>query len=237
MTQQNFHTGRFDVERCRFRDEFQAHAVEVERRRRIAAQGDPAEAMLWVATGWVALSKGLKDGKAGIIDICLPGDLVIVAGPDGRHSNYDIETLTAARVALIDLTDIDAWRNGSPSAAGHLARMHALIDARRAERMLRLAHGSALMRVAYVLIEFHLRIDGADHFELNSFHIPLTQQHIGDLTGLTSVHVSRTFRALGESGLVRYTDHFDIRIEDLDGLCEVADVDLNALRAVIAPAA
>ena len=36
----------------------------------------------------------------------------------------------------------------------------------------------------------------------NSFSLPLTQEEIGDATGLTSVHVNRMIRSLEEEGLI-----------------------------------
>ncbi|MCB1993026.1 MAG: winged helix-turn-helix domain-containing protein, partial [Geminicoccaceae bacterium] len=53
---------------------------------------------------------------------------------------------------------------------------------------------------------------------------PLTQQHVADLLGLSTVHVSRVLRRLVDSGLVRL-DGRRLTVVDLPALAEVAAVD------------
>jgi hypothetical protein len=69
------------------------------------------------------------------------------------------------------------------------------------------------------------------------FHVPLGQQHLGDFTGLSSVHVCRTLRRLGRLGTLTTDDHMDIRIHDLPDLADRAGVNIATLRAEIIPGA
>lgn len=50
----------------------------------------------------------------------------------------------------------------------------------------------------------------------------MTQEQLGDATGLTPVHVNRTIQGLRREGLVGYQQQ-ELRILDRDGLCEVGD--------------
>jgi CRP-like cAMP-binding protein len=70
----------------------------------------------------------------------------------------------------------------------------------------------------------------------NGFHIPLTQQVLGDFVGLSSVHVSRTLRRLRRQKVLETGDHLDIVVHDVDRLAQIAEVDLDDLRAQIIPA-
>jgi hypothetical protein len=54
--------------------------------------------------------------------------------------------------------------------------------------------------------------------------LPLTQEDIGDATGLTNVHVNRILRDLREEGVVEF--HYRrLRIINPDKLADVAGVD------------
>jgi DNA-binding IclR family transcriptional regulator len=55
----------------------------------------------------------------------------------------------------------------------------------------------------------------------NQFSIPLTQEEIGDATGLTAVHVNRMMRSLVEDGLIERDGHA-IRLLDEKRLAEEA---------------
>ena len=51
--------------------------------------------------------------------------------------------------------------------------------------------------------------------------LPLTQEHIGDALGLTSVHVNRTLRSLREDGIVAL-NRGTLHVIDPDRLAETA---------------
>ncbi len=55
-------------------------------------------------------------------------------------------------------------------------------------------------------------------------HLPLTQEHIGDATGLTNVHVNRVLRDLRKEEIVEF--HYRrLRIMNPDKLVNVAGID------------
>jgi len=56
----------------------------------------------------------------------------------------------------------------------------------------------------------------------DGFALPLTQEEIGDLTGLTAVHVNRTMRVLSEQGLIGRTGNV-LRILAPERLARVAN--------------
>src|SRR6056297_3620005 len=119
----------------------------------------------------------------------------------------------------------------------HLAHLvEAAKQARRDERILRLGKGTAEMRVAYALLEFCIRLAPDCGSECYQFHIPLTQQQLGDYVGLSSVHVCRTMRRMVRNGILEMHDHMDIRILDAPSLARLAGVDIEDLKREIVPA-
>jgi len=67
------------------------------------------------------------------------------------------------------------------------------------------------------LLDLHARLSLLGLVENDTFDLPLTQEVLGDLLGLTSVHVNRTIRSLEADGLIARSDH-RIRLIDMAAL-------------------
>ena len=70
------------------------------------------------------------------------------------------------------------------------------------ERLVKLARLSARQSLAHLIYEMYVRLDRTKARQGNSIRLPLSQQHLGDALGLSSVHVSRTLTAFREEGLL-----------------------------------
>jgi len=198
-------------------------------------EGDKCNVVYCVLDGWIALSKALEDGQNQIIDFALPGDIVDPVAADGTTSSVTIEALTDASLAAISYGSWEIMISEWPELY-HLAHLvEAARQARRDERILRLGKGTAEMRVAYALLEFCIRLAPACGSECHQFHIPLTQQQLGDYVGLSSVHVCRTMRRMVRNGILEMHDHMDIRILDAPSLARLAGVDIEELKREIVP--
>ena len=57
----------------------------------------------------------------------------------------------------------------------------------------------------------------------------MTQEQLSDATGMTSVHMNRTIKALEAEGLIERPNPRSIRIGDWRKLAEVGDFDTNYL--------
>ena len=53
---------------------------------------------------------------------------------------------------------------------------------------------------------------------------PVSQEDIGDATGLTKIHVNRTLKALREQGFMELSSKH-LKIFDVPGLCELGSFD------------
>ncbi len=72
-----------------------------------------------------------------------------------------------------------------------------------------------------MLCEFITRCSAAGLGSPQRFHVPMTQEQIGDATGLTTVHVNRMIRTLVEEGFVHHASM--IHGDQTDVLLEVCD--------------
>jgi CRP-like cAMP-binding protein len=196
-------------------------------------EGAAADHAVLLLDGWIGLSKVLPSGDAQIIDVMLPGDFALIG--------TEVVPVAACRVeALSDVAFLaipPAAANGSDAASARLRQLMAAAllttQSRTAELLLRLGRGDAANRVAYALLEFYVRLEAVGRVRGRSFAFPITQQKLGEFTGLTNVHVSRTMRRLERAGLVRHRPPGTITLSDLGGLCDVAEIELEPFREEI----
>lgn len=195
--------------------------------------GEDGGWVLVAAEGWLAASKCGLNGEVQLIDFILPGDIADPTAADGKTAGLSLEAVTDVLVSVIPLPAWHRMLADSPRLARASDQAHAAGRARISERMLRLGRGSAESRIAYALIELCLRLRPLGLSDNCLFHLPLTQRHIGDFTGLTAVHVCRTLRRFVRNGLLETADHMDIRITDLAALADIAGVEPARLAAEI----
>jgi CRP-like cAMP-binding protein len=87
----------------------------------------------------------------------------------------------------------------------------------------------ARTRIAHLLCEFSLRLQHAGLAQQTGYDLPMTQEQLGDTTGLTSVHVNRTIKALEREGLIDRVGPRAITIGDWKKLADAGDFDSGYL--------
>ena len=214
-----------------------ATVQDVARHRSLQLSSDRSQSIFFVLAGWLVISKSTEDGQRQIVDVVLPGEVFDPGSAEAKQSSTDLTALTRAQVSFIPRSSWQELLQAHPKLQGILNRRTAASYARIAERLLRIGKGHAEARIAYAICELCLRSTELGLVDGNEFHLPVTQQVLGDFVGLSSVHVSRTLRRLRRDNIVRTGDHLDIVIEDVERLAEVAEIDLDDLRAEIIPAA
>jgi len=75
-----------------------------------------------------------------------------------------------------------------------------------ADRLASVGRTSARARVAALICDIMRRLRAAGEAMENGIPLPLTQEEIGDATGLTAVHVNRMMRQLVEEGVISRTN-------------------------------
>lgn len=198
--------------------------------------GDKTNGIFFVLRGWLVVSKYTQDGKRQIIDFLLPGEVFDPGSASNLLASTELAALTDATVSIIARASWDRALLQHSQLRKTLDRRMAAGFSRIAERLLRVGKSDAEARIAYAICELCLRSTDAGLVDSKGFHVPLTQQALGDFVGLSSVHVSRTLRQLRKKKVLGTGDHLDIVILDMDRLAEIAEVDLDELRAEIIPA-
>lgn len=144
----------------------------------------------------------LDDGSRQILRFLFPGDMLGVSSVIYREAPETLCALSECVVSPFDRNQLSAL------IAGH-ARLSAMIlvycqieRVALTDRLAALGRTSAKARVAALLLELRNRLRATDKSIESDFALGLTQEEVGDATGLTAVHVNRMLRQLEEEGLI-----------------------------------
>jgi len=187
----------------------------------LRSEREPCEELFAVEQGWLFGATLLEDGRRQIIRFHLRGDLLGVdslAYPDATDT---ICALTDAEITLIDREAFGRLFALHPRVG---ALLYALLQVERitlTDRLTSLGRSTAKGRVAALLLWVADRLRTVDPGLGDRFTLPMTQEEIGDATGLTAVHVNRTLRALEEQGLIERT-RSTLRLVDPVRLARIA---------------
>lgn len=187
--------------------------------------GESGEAIYSLVDGWVALYNLLEDGRRQILHFALPGAVLAFAPTRGTVMNYSAQALTDAVVCIVPHENLGRLSKDRPEVGMQIAGVISQHRSLAYDHLSSIGRRSARERVAHLLLELfmrsRLRWPGHRSEEL---HLPLTQEHIGDATGLTGVHVNRVLRDLRTEGILEF--HYRrLRILNPDKLVDAAGVD------------
>lgn len=204
-------------------DSLTAGARDYRRGSIIRPQHRQAGDIFVVATGWVFSWALLEDGRRQIVRLHFRGDLLGLDSLAFDETPDAISALTDAEVCLIDRAKLGALFAEQPRLGALLFAAQQVDRVTLTDRLVSLGRNSARGRIAALLlwIESRLRFAGLPA-KADGFTLPLTQEEIGDLTGLTAVHVNRTMRVLVEQGLIARSGN-TLHILQPDRLARVAN--------------
>jgi CRP/FNR family transcriptional regulator len=145
----------------------------------------------------------LDNGSRQILRFLFPGDIIGAAALAYRHAPETVVALSESVVSPFDRSLLTQLTTEHPRLAAAMLALDQIERVMLTDRLAGLGRTSAKARVASILLEVrdrtqHLSARGGDA----AFVLGLTQEEIGDATGLTAVHVNRMMRQLEEEGLI-----------------------------------
>ena len=177
--------------------------------------------VLLVCQGWVAQGAVLNDGRRQIISVHLAGDFL--RAPERNPGDVSIWTLTlASTIEAGDVrTDLEKGTCPSPALRQAWASLRAAERGSVAQHIVRLGRLSAYERSAHFFLELHEKQLRNGLGTAGAILLPLSQDVLADLLGLSAVHVNRTLQQLRRDGLIAYGDG-RVLLPDLTGLARAA---------------
>ena len=173
-------------------------------------------------SGMMCQYKLLSDGRRQIVGFAIEGDLCDLDELLIGHLDHGVEAMSLATVAVLPHAALSRVLDAYPRIARALWQ-ETLVDAAiKREWVVNLGRRSAYERLSHLFCEMNFRLRSAGRSNDESFWWPVTQVHMADAMGLTTVHVNRTLQQLRGEGLIA-TRGKEVKILDWPSLQRVAD--------------
>lgn len=206
----------------------QLPAYEVAARRDLAREGDNPRAVKLILEGWACRYKMTRDGLRQVLGFLVPGDFCGLDVLVLQRMNHSIGTITRVSVAQFTFDRLESVSAEHPRIAQAL-RWHESVDTSiQREWLVNLGRRTAYERVGHLLVELFHRLRSVGLTEGEGCDFPLTQNDLGDATGLTSVHINRTLQELRRQGLV-VLERKRLRLPNLEALSDASGFNPNYL--------
>ncbi len=191
----------------------------------VLAPGARCQTIYNLVDGWAFRYSLLDDGQRQILDFVLPGAVLGFCSANNSGSTYGVQALTNVTLCAIPRESFLSLLRDFPEMGLRLAWLIARDRCLAYDRLLSIGKLSAREQVAHLILELFVRCHAQwPSHDIDEMYLPLTQEHVGDAVGMTSVHVNRVLRELREEGILEF--HYRrLRVLNVDRLVDVAKID------------
>lgn len=204
-------------------------AVLYRRQSVIRRERQPVDAIYLLLDGWATSAIRLPNGQRQIVKVHIAGDMM---GTPSMVLDTAADTLTAVtdcRVATLSFPRLRDLLISHPRM-GPLFFMSVQIERLALmDIVAALGKSSARARLVRLLLDLHDRLAKIGAVEEGRFDMPLTQELLGDVLGLTAVHVNRTMRLLEREGLIARQGQ-RVVLADIESLRRISPVPPRKIR-------
>lgn len=204
----------------------------------VISENDAPRELFIVRSGWLHSSVVLGNGSRQIMRFHFQGDMLGMPLLAFRDSPETVTAVTDSVLCPFSRERLATIIADHPRLAALLLSLTVAGRVSLADRLASIGRTSARARVSSLLCELYRRMQLLGLAENGTMPLPLTQEDIGDATGLTAVHVNRMMRSLAEDGLIYRNGSQQVQVLDEARLCvEASFVDRSALETSWLPAA
>lgn len=155
-----------------------------------------------VRSGWLHSSVVLGNGSRQIMRFHFQGDILGLPLLAFADSPETVTGVTDAVLCPFSREKLATLICEHPRIAALLLGLAVADRVSLADRLASIGRTSARARVSSLLCEIFARMRRLGAPRDEAIQLPLTQEEIGDATGLTAVHVNRMMRGLAEDGII-----------------------------------
>lgn len=177
------------------------------KRRRFAAgdhlsrEGDPPLWCAYVLDGALYQTKLTSEGDRQIVGLRLKHEFVGLGDMLLQTMSYDVQALTACQLLQVDVAQLRTIMARHPGIAEILSADAMISCSIALDWIVNVGRRNARTRVAHLLCELALRIEGGALSPGARYILPLTQLQLGDAVGLGRIAVNRVMHDLARVGV------------------------------------
>lgn len=168
----------------------------------IVREGETPRAFTILLTGIAFRSKSVRSGGRQIIGVDFPGEPLDLHCLYLSRADHHVQALTNVVLAVVPRLAMLQLALTRP-AISHAFAAYTQIEASiMREWMLNNGRRTSRERVAHLICELAVRLKAQQPDALNGYELPFSQEELGDVLGITSVHVNRMLKLLQGEGLI-----------------------------------
>jgi CRP-like cAMP-binding protein len=202
---------------------------QIQTNRDFVRLGERVQHACFVVAGLVGRFGQNRNGSRQITAVHIPSDMVDLHSVVAPEACSALQALSVTTILRVPHEALRSAARRYPAIAEAFWRECVVDAAVLAEWVVNVGRRDAKSRLAHLLCEVTCRVEGAGRKGPMEVMFPATQTHIADMTGLTSVHVNRSLRALRNETVVELRSG-RIHILDWDRLAGIGDFDDGYLR-------
>ncbi|HZP77822.1 MAG TPA: Crp/Fnr family transcriptional regulator [Pseudolabrys sp.] len=174
----------------------------VKKRKDLVIEGHEYRNLCFIKDGFAIRYKLLRSGKRQILNVVLPGDIVGLPVSFFERSNYSVVALSDITFNVCSVENYVQLCLERPQfglALGWLAVQEA---ATYAEHIVDIGRRTPLERAAHFLLEMHARLLTIGRARELSYEMPVSQEVMADVLGLSVPHLNRVLQQLRADKLI-----------------------------------
>lgn len=218
-------TGRLNAEEQSLVERVQTDVRQLKPGEYLQREGERVSDCYFVRDGWLIRRREGVDGARYATNVFLPGDVFAMHLGFRRKALFDIVATTEAEVSIVDFNDLQAIAQMSDNIGNALdwnsARSFHIVS----EHLINNMALPAQQRVLHLLLELWCRLMAVGQASDTSFTLPLRQEVLGQLLGLTNVTISKAFSTLRRENILTYDKNRVVTFRDVEDSIEYCDFD------------
>lgn len=188
----------------------------------LTREGDRSANVTLLTDGLAARYKLLSTGRRQITTLLVPGDFLDLSSFLVPRRDFGVVAVTACRAVTIEHEQLRRVCEADRAATFLLWTETSIEAAIQREWLVSMGRRSAKGQMAHLFCELMVRLAAVGRSEASAFHLPLTQNELADVLGMSPVHVNRVLKELRRDGVIAWSN-YRIEILDWHGLAEVAE--------------
>jgi CRP-like cAMP-binding protein len=188
--------------------------------------GEQVDHSCLVVDGLVGRFGQNSEGARQITCLHIAGDMADLPSVVSPKSAWGLAALAPTTVLRLPHADLRRLAAKYPGIAEAFWRDCVADGSIFSEWVVNVGRRNALARLAHLFCEMAIRCEQAALGDRRSFPLPIIQTDLGDATGLTSIHISRTLRELRLRSIVELRSR-TVTIHDWDKLVAIGDFDAS----------
>jgi len=175
---------------------------ELRRDEILVEESSPLREMYVVSRGWLYTYSHTVDGRRQVFEVHFPGDIVGASQAPFKYSAYGVAAATDAHVCPFPKSSLNEIFSRSAGLTALFYTFAVLDHATIMDRLRATGRMGAPERVLLVLLQCVARLRITNPDMRDGLEMPLRQELIGDMVGLSNISVSHAVKELAEEGLI-----------------------------------